>query len=33
MVTNCDNKTSRFVNIEMDLSYVLDGNLYLMQPA
>lgn len=29
MVTNCDNKTSRFVNVEMDLGYVLDGNLYL----
>ena len=29
MVTNCDNKTSRFVNVEMDLGYVLDGNLYI----
>ena len=29
MVTNCDNKTSRFVCVEMDLGYVLDGNLYL----
>ena len=28
MVTNCDNNTSRFVNVEMDLGYV-DGNLYL----
>ena len=30
MLTNCANKTSRFVNVEMDLGYVLDGNLYLM---
>ena len=27
MVTNCDNKTNRFVDVEMDLGYVLDGNL------